>query len=273
MNTTTNAVVTVSAAHRSKRGNETRSRKKKYLTDGGGGIAYIGNGGIYDVSDSGDSSRPGGGSDSRSKRLALRKRRVHRSRARKSSGKGGNAAALCFLGSCIFIFYLIVCLVFFRNLPEGETRGMRGLVQRTKEQVAKLRGKKPQVDSKSINHVEKGEEIEADFPDKSPVPIGVWPISIRNEDGKFEDIQHPGFDEGHEVLMSVPSFWANDPVSIHENKLMSRERALSIGTCITPDPSTGSNTRGDACPHNERTVFVGIASYRDWQCRDTGKFP
>ncbi len=269
MNTTTNAIVT---ATRSKRGNETRSRKKKNLSyDGGGGIAYIGNG--DDVSDSGDSSRPGGGSDSRSKRLALRKKRVHRSRTRKSSGNGSNAAALCLIGMCIFIFYLMVCLVFFRNLPEGEARGMRGLVQRTKEQVAKLRGNKPQTDGRSINHVAKGGEIEADPPRKSPVPTGVWPISIRNEDGKFEDIRHPGFDEGHEVLMSVPSFWANDPVSIHENKLMSRERALSIGTCITPDPITGSNTRGDACPLNERTVFVGIASYRDWQCRDTGKFP
>jgi len=27
--------------------------------------------------------------------------------------------------------------------------------------------------------------------------------------------------------------------------------------------------RGDACPLNERTVFVAIASYRDWQCVDT----
>lgn len=224
------------------------------------------------MSDSGDSSRRGGGSDSRSKRLALRKKRVHRSRARKSSGKGANSTAFFLIGGCIFVLYLVVCLIFFRSLPEGdgEARGMRGLVQRTKEQMVKLRGKKSITDSASKSYVEK-EQVDSTLP-KSPVPIGIWPVSIRNEDGKFEDIQHPGFDEGQEVLMSVPSFWANDPVAIHENKLMSRERALSIGTCITPDPITGSNTRGDACPLNERTIFVGIASYRDWQCRDTGEY-
>ena len=69
--------------------------------------------------------------------------------------------------------------------------------------------------------------------------------------------------------MSVPKFWADDPVAIHENKLMSRERALSVGTCTTPDPKTGNHSRGDACPISQRTVFVMIASYRDWQCRDT----
>ena len=270
----TNAEVAVEASALPKRSNEARSRKKKLLSTSSDndGVAYIGNGGIYDVSDSGDSSRRGGGgSDSRSKRLVLRKKRVHRSRVRKTSGKGGNAATFCLIGGCIFIFYLMVCLIFFRNLPEGEARGMRGLVQRTKSQVAKLRGRDSKAGGVAKSNVAE-KEIDADIPN-SPVPIGLWPVSIRNEDGKFEDILHPGFDEGHEILMSVPTFWANDPVAIHENKLMSRERALSIGTCITPDPITGSNTRGDACPLSERTVFVGIASYRDWQCRDTGEFP
>ena len=27
--------------------------------------------------------------------------------------------------------------------------------------------------------------------------------------------------------------------------------------------------RGDACPPDDRTISVAIASYRDWQCRDT----
>merc|ERR1712038_1725011 len=43
---------------------------------------------------------------------------------------------------------------------------------------------------------------------------------------------------------------------------------MQIGTCATPD-SSGDYQWGDACPVNERTIFVAIASYRDWQCRFT----
>ena len=44
---------------------------------------------------------------------------------------------------------------------------------------------------------------------------------------------------------------------------------MKIGTCVTPDPVTGSQTRGTDCPFDERTIFVAIASYRDFQCRYT----
>ena len=68
------------------------------------------------------------------------------------------------------------------------------------------------------------------------------------------------------MTLSVPRFWS--PPS-HNNKLMTRDQAMSIGSCITPDPSTGSLARGDRCPPSDRTIFVAIASYRDWQCRYT----
>jgi len=94
------------------------------------------------------------------------------------------------------------------------------------------------------------------------VPDHKWPVSIRNEDGNFEDIMHPGDDT---QIMSVPRFWS-DPV--HANKLMSRTLAMSIGSCIKADRK-GNHAVGDDCPKNDRTIFVAIASYRDWQCRYT----
>ena len=44
---------------------------------------------------------------------------------------------------------------------------------------------------------------------------------------------------------------------------------MQIGTCSEKDPATGSNLRGDACPLDSRTIFVSVASYRDFQCRYT----
>ena len=234
------------------------------------------------MSDSGDSHR-----NNRSDRMAMRKKRVRRSRARKQH-RSNNAIPLCILGGIIFVVYLLVCFIFFRNIPDGEARGMRGLVKKTKDKINKFRkrnamieeeiakledemGDNNQVGGDTNSGGRQSDLVVANNNKSSAVPIGIWPISIRNEDGKFEDIKHPGIDDGS-VTMSVPQFWANDPVGIHENKLMSRERALSIGTCASPDPETGSNTRGDKCPLNERTIFVAIASYRDWQCRDTGEF-
>ena len=102
------------------------------------------------------------------------------------------------------------------------------------------------------------------------IPEGQWPVSIRDEDGNFEEVLHPGHKaKGHsDVPMQLPRFWIDDPVSVHQNTLMPRELAMKIGTCINPDEH-GSKTRGDDCPVSERTIYVAIASYRDWQCRDT----
>mmetsp|Transcript_4317 Transcript_4317/g.9174 ORF Transcript_4317/g.9174 Transcript_4317/m.9174 type:complete len:579 (+) Transcript_4317:32-1768(+) len=183
------------------------------------------------------------GGESRAQRLAVRRKRVANARARKKTG-WGNMISVFLMACGIFAIYALTCMVFFRSLS-----GKSGST------VSKIRGliKKDQIENPPV---------------PSGIPIGIWPVSIRDEDGNFEEIKHPGYEDGH-VTMTVPRFWADDPVAIHENKLMSRERALSIGTCVTVDPKTGTYTRGDACPVSERTIFVAIASYRDWQCRDT----
>jgi len=104
---------------------------------------------------------------------------------------------------------------------------------------------------------------EGDGASSPTIPEHKWPVSITDEDGNLEDIRHPG-DES--VTLSVPRFWSPP---IHNNKLMTRDQAMSIGSCVKPDPRTGSLARGDRCPVSERTIFVAIASYRDWQCRYT----
>jgi len=94
------------------------------------------------------------------------------------------------------------------------------------------------------------------------VPVGLWPVSIRNELDDFETILHPG---DLKTNMSVPKFWSRP---IHHKKLMSRETAMKIGTCAEPDRNGNAN-RGDDCPPDQRTIYLGIASYRDFQCRLT----
>ena len=113
------------------------------------------------------------------------------------------------------------------------------------------------------------DEEEGGSGNDGPIPEAQWPVSIRDEDGNFEEVLHPGHKaKGRDVSMMIPRFWINDPVSVHQNTLMSRELAMKIGSCISPDEN-GSKARGDDCPLSERTVYVAIASYRDWQCRDT----
>eukprot|EP00804_Cyclotella_cryptica_P000615 CCRYP_010006-RA/>CCRYP_010006-RA protein AED:0.02 eAED:0.02 QI:379/1/1/1/1/1/2/954/339 len=248
-----------------RREEQARSRKKNISNGSSHSINDLGNG-IY-VSDT-----SGHGSSARDDRLARRQMRVKKARARKSKQKG---TPLCAVASAVFVVYLVMCVVFFRNMPEAERQvglsKVRGLVQKTQERVKKT---KEQVSSK-LRNFGRGESAKnsasagsvAASQQHFGIPVGKWPVSIRDEDGNFEEIKHPGYEDGS-VTMSVPGFWANDPVAIHQNKLMTRERALAIGTCATPD-SKGSFTRGDECPVNERTIFVAIASYRDFQCRDT----
>ena len=212
---------------------------------------------------------------------------------RRSGGRNNNTAGMCLISTVIFLLYFLVCLVFFSNLSDGsdgEARGMRGLVKKTKEKLKRFRDKhrrgatlaeeegaiidsNSSIDNNSNDNINNSKSNANGNPSQttaSGIPIGKWPVSIRDEEGMFEEIPHIGYAYmGKDVKMTVPRLWADDPVAIHQNKLMSRERALSIGTCITPDPKTNSNTRGDKCPLSERTIFVAIASYRDWQCRDT----
>jgi [Skp1-protein]-hydroxyproline N-acetylglucosaminyltransferase len=95
------------------------------------------------------------------------------------------------------------------------------------------------------------------------IPAAQWPVSLRNDDKSFETLIHPG---DNVTEMNVPKFWLKP---IHHGRLMSRETALKIGSCAEPDPVTGSFNRGEDCPVQHRTIFVAIASYRDFECRST----
>lgn len=95
------------------------------------------------------------------------------------------------------------------------------------------------------------------------IPVGKWPVTTRDEENDFEVLLHPG---DHKTEMLVPRWWS---APLHNKKLFTREQAMKVGTCVTPDPVTGSNVRGADCPPDERTIFIAIASYRDYQCRFT----
>ena len=94
------------------------------------------------------------------------------------------------------------------------------------------------------------------------VPEAKWPVSVRDEDANFETIVHPG---DNKTTMSVPKFWSPP---VHNHQLMSRETAMKIGSCSEPDKK-GNYARGDKCPVHQRTIYLAIASYRDFECRST----
>ena len=95
------------------------------------------------------------------------------------------------------------------------------------------------------------------------IPTGVWPVSVKAEpSSQRETIVHPG---DRKTKMEVPTFWSRP---IHQGELMTRETAMKIGTCVQPD-ANGNYARGDDCPVEQRTIFIQIASYRDFQCRLT----
>ena len=100
--------------------------------------------------------------------------------------------------------------------------------------------------------------------DDIPIPVGIWPVvPIRTQPDDHETMIHVG---DLKTVMTVPKFWSPP---VHNNKQFTREPAMKIGTCAEKDPITGSNVRGDECPISQRTIFIGIASYRDYQCRET----
>lgn len=94
------------------------------------------------------------------------------------------------------------------------------------------------------------------------LPKSEWPFTLKEHPEQFETIIHPG---DNKTEMMVAKFWSPP---IHRKMLMPRELAMKVGTCIEPD-SKGSYVRGADCPLDKRTIFVTIASYRDFQCRET----
>ena len=115
--------------------------------------------------------------------------------------------------------------------------------------------------------------VGAEWNDDLHVPNATWPVprcstttednDHGDKDASFETLIHPG--DGTTQL-KVPPFWS---APVHQHKLLSRETAMTIGTCTQVDPATGSFTRGDACPLGHCTIYVTIASYRDFECRTT----
>lgn len=95
-----------------------------------------------------------------------------------------------------------------------------------------------------------------------PIPPAKWPVSLRDEINDYEVVQHPVDAKQH---FRVPKFWTPP---LHNNQLMSRETAMRVGSCTIPN-AHGNYARGADCPLHQRTIFIMIASYRDYQCRET----
>ena len=130
----------------------------------------------------------------------------------------------------------------------------------TKEQV-RTKGKRvtrdPGLDPNSLEYERQP------LPSTSHVPRSIWPVPLlSSQTDTWFTIPHPGDEQ---ITLEVPAFWSPP---VHDNTLLSRSKAMQIGTCIHPDDN-GSYQRGQECPEEDRTIFVAIASYRDWQCRHT----
>ena len=102
-------------------------------------------------------------------------------------------------------------------------------------------------------------------PNSAEIPEAVWPVTYKQEieNKELEAMIHPG---DKKTTMWIPKMWS---YPVHHNQQFTREQAMKIGSCIEPDPVTGSYARGTNCPPDKRTIFIAIASYRDFQCRYT----
>mmetsp|Transcript_21039 Transcript_21039/g.25789 ORF Transcript_21039/g.25789 Transcript_21039/m.25789 type:complete len:600 (+) Transcript_21039:155-1954(+) len=94
------------------------------------------------------------------------------------------------------------------------------------------------------------------------IPQKKWPVSVRDEQESFETIIHPANRSEEPKTLMVPKFWMEKPLIDFESGdvLMRRSVSLKSGSL---NSSTGENKS------ETRTIFVMIASYRDWQCRHT----
>jgi hypothetical protein len=110
---------------------------------------------------------------------------------------------------------------------------------------------------------QKGGQVGLDSNTHFYIPEGKWPVTLQDETDNNELLIHPG--DG-KTEMYLPKFWSPP---LHNKQHFSRDQAMRIGTCVEPNPTTGSHTRGDKCPMQARTIFIAIASYRDYECRST----
>ena len=94
------------------------------------------------------------------------------------------------------------------------------------------------------------------------IPPHKWPVTIRDELDDYEPLVHSG---DRVTVLQVPKLWS---LPVHNYRQFTREKAMKMGSCSVPD-ANGNIVRGDACPPDDRTIFVAIASYRDFECRTT----
>ena len=146
---------------------------------------------------------------------------------------------------------------------EGEGEGEEGEEYLEEGEDGEVVTRKKLYKFSNSNQQHKRNKNQRILPNTMDWPDTKWPVSVRDEDGDFETIIHPG--DG-QTKMPVPKFWSPP---VHQGGLMARETAMKIGSCNEADPKTGRHDRGDDCPVDERTIYFAIASYRDFQCRYT----
>jgi hypothetical protein len=169
------------------------------------------------------------------------------------------APKLIFLIFIIYIYGLASSIV---NLPDIE---IDGVLYNTRNGNFISNNSQPANDAALIQTDHDLDRVDGKTgtSDKFGIPKAIWPVPRTNQQkDQWITLPHPG-DEA--MTVTLPPFWSSP---VHNNELMSREKALTIGTCVEADAS-GNYQRGDKCPLHQRTVFVAIASYRDWQCKHT----
>ena len=170
----------------------------------------------------------------------------------KRSQKSTECAVL--LGLTVVCLYLFGFFELIQSMPEISSKLRRYRVG------GNLNLARMEIDfgGSSTNSSAFGEDPEGDT---DGTPVSTWPVTFRGEE--TEPMLHVG---DLKTIMQVPKFWSPP---LHNNEQFTREQAMKIGTCAEPDPGTGSFVRGEDCPLLQRTIYIGIASYRDFQCRQT----
>ena len=83
-----------------------------------------------------------------------------------------------------------------------------------------------------------------------------FPLSVRDEQDDFEAVPHPANDG---VAVALPRFYLSDKDGAMQ--------AMKPGFRKKTADMVGSTTVEGSRDFSVRTIYVGIASYRDWHCR------
>ena len=85
-----------------------------------------------------------------------------------------------------------------------------------------------------------------------------WPISVRDEENDFELIHHPG---NIETTLAVPRFYLTKDDGTMQTLSQGNGITKTVANMIRRTSVDGS------LDFSVRTIFVGVASFRDWHCR------